>query len=104
MLMTANKRYVQFLAELYSDPLQARSPMLRDVTIRWPGKDAVIDIGGAFTKSPAGGQYELSVDGHPLVTALKIELEIFKETLGYEGKKMARSALTSEVAPLNTTR
>jgi len=97
-------RYVQFQAQLNPNSSGFSTPKLQDVTIKWPGPEQFVDIGGTFTKGPDYGIFELRVDDELLVTGLNIDLEIFKDCLGHLGMTRLTSALTAEVTPRNTGR
>jgi hypothetical protein len=99
-----NRRYLQFRAAMTPDASGLLSPRLKDVTIRWPGPEQFVDVGGTFTRGPTYGVFEIRVDGERIKTGLKVDLEIFKDTRGYRGTRRIRSALSAEVRPRNTGR
>jgi len=96
-------RYVQFRAGFLASADRLKTPLLKSVTVAWPGETRVVDIGGTFTKGPDYGVFKLTVDGRDLNTGIRVDLEIFKDVRGYySGKKRMISSLTSEVRPRNT--
>ena len=97
-----NGRYLQFRANLTASPGENKTPVLKDVTIKWNGETRVVDIGGTFTKGPDYGIWELKVNGQTLTTGLSIYLKIFRDALGFLGNKRFYSELTSEIQPRNT--
>jgi hypothetical protein len=97
-----NRRFIQFLAEIDSDGARDTSPKLREVTIKWNGPERAVDIGGTFTRGPDYGQFELTVDDQEIVTAVSIDLEIFREMRTHKGSRMLTSQATAEVEPRNT--
>jgi hypothetical protein len=99
-----DQRYVQFRAELRPDSGGWQTPKLKDVTIRWPGDETLVNISGTLTKGPDYGIYELTVDGQELKTGLNVDLEIFKDVRGFKGTRRVTSELTAEVVPRNTGR
>ena len=97
-----DKRYVQFQAELEPVSSGLSTPKLKDVTIKWTGEQHLVDIGATFTKGPDGGIFILKVDGETLKAGVKIDLEIFNDTLGFRGTRRITSALSTEITPRNT--
>ncbi|MCF7848661.1 MAG: prepilin-type N-terminal cleavage/methylation domain-containing protein [Kiritimatiellales bacterium] len=99
------KRYVQFQTAMTSDSTGLRTPKLKDVTIDWTGEKRMVDIGGIFTKGPDYGVFELTVDGEPLRSALVVDLEIYRDVLGFNrATKRITSSLSSELRPRNTNK
>jgi hypothetical protein len=96
------KRYAQFRATLFPDNTATNTPKLRDVTVAWNGKTRLVDIMGTFTKGPDYGVVEMSVDGQRIISALTIDLEIFKAVRGYGPVQTNKSRLVSEVSPRNS--
>ena len=98
-----NKRYVQFQACLYSY-LGYYIPTLKDVSIRWTGANMVADIGGAVTKGPEYGVFDVYVDDKPLTKGLTIDLTIYEDVIGFSGKGSNRmtSTMSAEIEPRNT--
>ena len=100
----AYKRYTQFQAIMTSDTQAQYTPILRDVTITWPGEEQLVDIGGYFTKGPGYGIFEIIVDGNPLRAALVVDLEIFKKDvrgLNNQNRRIS-SSLKVDITPRNS--
>jgi len=98
------KRYIQFQALMASDSAtRLASPILKDVTIKWAGERRMVNIQGMFSKGPNCGNFELSVDGKPLQSALIIDLEIYKITqaMNNQSRKMT-SSIKAEITPRNS--
>ena len=98
------RRYVQFQAELGSDSGGIQTPRVEDVTVIWEGGSRAVDVGGTITRGPDYGVFEVTVDGGPLTTAMRIDLEIFKDIRSFGGLQRVRSSIASEVSPRNTGR
>ena len=101
---TGARRYVQFQAELGSDSGGIQTPRVEDVTVIWEGGSRAVDVGGTITRGPDYGVFEVTVDGGPLTTAMRIDLEIFKDIRSFGGLQRVRSSIASEVSPRNTGR
>jgi len=100
-------RYVQFQARMRSnnDPdfSACRTPVLKDVTLRWQGERRITDVGGTFTTGPDYGIFKLLVDGNELKKGVRVELTIFEDVSGFAGKtKRVTSTMIAEVEPRNT--
>ncbi len=98
------KRYTQFQTTMTSDSDNLLTPILRNVTITWPGEEQLVDIGGYFTKGPNYGIFEISVDGKALRAALIVELEIFKKNVkGLNNQnRTISSTLKVDMTPRNS--
>jgi hypothetical protein len=101
-----SKRYVQFLARMTPNSVWwgSATPRLKNVTVAWAGHDSIVDIGGTFTKGPDCGIFEVFVDGRPLKTGVRVDLEIFQDTRGFVGNRRVTSALSAMVTPRNSGR
>jgi len=99
-----DSRYVQFRADFTPNANGTATPKLEDVTITWSGEEQFIDVGATITRGPDYGIFELTVDGERLISGVKVDLEIFKDVLGYQGTRRITSALSSEVTPRNSGR
>ncbi len=98
-----NGRYVQYRATLISDIWS--TPRLRNVLLRWPGDSRLIDISAMVTRGPEMGEFELLVDGTNLYKGVRIDLQIFKDILGADGKAQRMiSEMMAEIEPRNTGR
>ncbi|MDD5704281.1 MAG: type II secretion system protein [Kiritimatiellae bacterium] len=95
-------RYVQFRARLVSDDAVGATPLLRSVTIGWPGEDRIVDVGGVITVGPDFGAYSLTVDGEKVIRGLHVALEIYKDVPGTGGAKRLTSSMSIEVEPRNS--
>jgi type II secretory pathway pseudopilin PulG len=101
-----NGRYVQVQAILrpYAAIWPSQTPILKDFTLTWQGTERLVEIGGAFTKGPDYGTFEVTVDGQPLRTGINVDLEIFDDVRGMKGTQRITSSLVSEVVPRNSGR
>jgi len=97
-----DNRYIQFQAELKPHSSGLATPLLRDVIIRWPGPERLVDVFASVTKGPDYGVFELTVDGEPLRTGVVVDLDIFRDMRVHKGTQRLRSRLVSEVAPRNS--
>ena len=97
-------RYVQFQAIMGSDSsTHLKTPNLKTVTIDWRGERRMVNIMGKFSKGPDFGDFELSVNGKPLQSALIINLEIFKTVQSVNGQtRKISSAIKAEITPRNS--
>ncbi|MBN1671709.1 MAG: hypothetical protein JXR37_11775 [Kiritimatiellae bacterium] len=96
-------RYVQFQAELVSDPYGWDTPKLKDVTIEWNGELRVADIGGTFTVGPDYGIFEVTVDGKILAKGVTVDLEIYEDVRTFQvSNTRLTSAMTAEIEPRNS--
>jgi hypothetical protein len=96
-------RYIQFQAGMTSSLDGLSTPKLQDLDIEWAGDMQLVNIGGTFTKGPDYGIVEVLVDGMPLQSALSIDLMIYKDIAGLEGKaKRVTSSLVADIRPRNT--
>lgn len=103
MVVADQKRYVQFQATLQANSTYTESPLLKDVTINWPGEERMVDIGGIFTKGPDYGTFGVKVDGEALRSAVVVKLEIYKDVYGIRGKtKRVSSDAFVELRPRNS--
>lgn len=95
-------RYVQFRTTFLSDSW-AVAPKLRNVKIRWDGDAKLVDVSAMVTRGPDYGEFEVLLDGTNLYKGVRIDLSIFKDITGFEGK-LARmtSAMMAEVEPRNS--
>ena len=99
-----NGRYVQFQAELQSNPATSDTPKLLDVLTRWTGETRIVDIGGTFTMGPDYGIFKLLVDGQALTRGVVIDLEIYDYIRSHGSSNRITSAVSTEVTPRNTGR
>lgn len=99
-----DKRYVQFMAELTSDSSGLVQPRLKDVTLKWPGPEQVVHVGGTIGRGPDYGIFSVEVDGKKLSSGIDIELEIFKDSRGFAGTRRIVSSLRAEINSRNTGR
>lgn len=97
-----DNRYVQYMAILEPPADRLDTPKLQDVTITWDSEALVSDIGGAFTKGPDYGVFEISIDGATLKKGLLVDLEIYKDVIGAGGTHRITSTLVTEIRPRNT--
>lgn len=95
-------RYLQFHVTLAADTDRVLSPIVRDVTIRWDGPQRVVDIGGAFTKTPSSGIVEVTVDGEQIVTGVTLDMEIYRDIRAHQGTRRLRSQISAEINPRNS--
>ncbi|MFC1467377.1 type II secretion system protein J [Verrucomicrobiota bacterium] len=103
MVVADRKRYVQFQATLKSSADCSKTPLLKDVTIDWPGEERMVDIGGIFTKGPDYGTFSVEVDGEALRSAVVVKLEIYKDVYGIQKKtKRISSEAFVELRPRNS--
>jgi len=99
----SNLRYVQFQAILASNSsTRTNSPLLKEVTIDWPGEARMVDLTGAFMQGPDHGSFTVEVDGEPVRTSLTVDLEIYKDILSFKGNKRMVSTARMELRPRNT--
>ena len=98
-------RFVQYQALLESDSDHMDTPLLRDVTIDWAGERRMVNIMGKFSKGSDYANFELSVNGKPLQSAMLVNLNIFKEVPApnNETRKIS-SAIQVEITPRNSSR
>lgn len=72
--------------------------ILRDITIDWPGAQALVDLNVDFDMGPDCGIVSATVDGESLVKGVGVTAEIYKA--GRTGTNTVRGTLL--VSPLNT--
>jgi hypothetical protein len=101
-----NGRYVQFQAQFFSQPTPGKSDylkscVLKNVSIKWPGADKVVDMSGYFTRRPDYGIFSVKVDDKALTKGLEIKLDI-SENIGLN--KTVSKTITAEADPRNTGR
>ncbi|MDA1086167.1 MAG: prepilin-type N-terminal cleavage/methylation domain-containing protein [Verrucomicrobia bacterium] len=101
MINPGDRRFIQYLVEMHSDPTGYVTPKLKDFTVKWHGPQRVVDVGGSFTLGPSNGIFKVTVDGKELVTGISVGLEIYNGTRGYEGTFRQTSSLTAEITPRN---
>lgn len=92
-------RYVQFKVDLTSDPPYFEAPKLKRVSVRWPGEETVIDVGGYFSKNVDYGTIKLMIDGQELSKSVTVGIDAREEYLQRE----LNSSITSEIQPRNTS-
>jgi type II secretory pathway pseudopilin PulG len=96
-------RYVQFRAQFQSDAWDTAK--LRNVKVRWPGDPKLVDVSAMVTRGPDCGEFEVMVDGTNLYRGVRIDLSIFKDITGFQGKQeRMTSAMMAEIEPRNTSR
>lgn len=91
-------RYVQIKVELTSADPYYDTPLLKRNSIRWPGEETVIDIGGYFSKDEDYGIIKLTVDGQELSKSVEVRLKTAETYLERE----LDSTISSEIEPRNT--
>ena len=97
------ERYIQYQAILTSSSDNLETPLLKDVTIDWPGETKLVNIGGSFIKSSSNGVFTISVDGQKLTSAMTVDLEIFKDVRSMNNiTRRIRSSTQVEISPRNT--
>jgi prepilin-type N-terminal cleavage/methylation domain-containing protein len=99
-----NGRYAQIQAKLRPGGTNATTTaVLRDYTLRWEAEPRSVDLGGVFSTGPDHGIVEVLVDGKPLIQAVTVDLEVYKEItlLGGKRRRFEASAF-SEIVPRNT--
>lgn len=101
-----NGRYVQFQGEFFSQPASGqfnyiKSCVLKNVAIKWPGMDKIVDISGYFTRRPDYGIFSVDIDGHALTKGLEVKID---STSMVALNKTVTKSLTIEVEPRNTGR
>ncbi|MFH0907457.1 MAG: prepilin-type N-terminal cleavage/methylation domain-containing protein [bacterium] len=96
-------RYVQYFAELLPTSGGAQTPKLKNVAIRFAGENTVVDIGGAVSKGPNYGIFELTVDGLKLQKGVTVAMQVYSD-IGTPkgGTKRLVSKASVEVEPRNT--
>ena len=96
-------RYVQYYAELLPTAGGAQTPRLKYVSLGFAGERKVIDIGGAITKGPNYGVFELTVDGAKLQKGVTVAMQVYND-IGVPGGGTKRlvSKASVEVEPRNT--
>ncbi len=100
-------RYVQFRAMFLSQfqhlSLYSATPILQNVKIRWTGDSRLADISAMVTRGPEYGEFEVLVDGTNLYKGVRIDLSIFKDITGFEGKQeRLTSNMMAEIEPRNS--
>jgi type II secretory pathway pseudopilin PulG len=97
------KRYVQYLAQLISSSSGWETPRLKDVTVRFTGEQKIVDVGGALTRGPNYGIFEMLVDNVKLQRGVTVAMEVYEDmpTSGGSTKRLT-SKSTVEVEPRNT--
>lgn len=99
-----NGRYAQVQAKLRPGGTNAVvTSVLRDFTLRWQAETRSVDFGGVFSTGPDHGIVEVLVDGEPLIQAVTVDLEVYKEIALMGGRKRRFTASAfSEIVPRNT--
>ena len=65
----------------------------------------MVDMGALISKGPNQGIFEVTVDGQPLLSALTIDLEIYKDMYNLNSvTKRITSSQRIELRPRNTGR
>ena len=96
-------RYAQFRIELKRSTDKFRTPLLRNVTLRWNGETRMIDVSGTIKKDIDGGVGKIYVNDAPLAFGLIMDIELYKNIGGYGNmEKRLSSSVTTEFAPRNT--
>jgi len=101
-----NGRYVQFQAQFFSQPTSGKadylkSCVLKNLSIKWPGGDKMVDVSGYFTRRPDYGIFSVKVDDEALTKGLEVKLDI-SENIGLN--RTITKTLTVEAEPRNTGR
>lgn len=97
----SSNRYIQYRAVLSSNGIS--TPKLRDVALQWDGETRMVQVGGIFVNGPGYGQFEVTVDGRPLTSPLRVSLVVREEirTMNNETKTVIATE-GFELAPRNT--
>lgn len=95
---TFTGRYIQFKAELTTQDPYYTTPLLQRVSIRWPGQETLVDIGGYFSKDTDYGIFKLTVDGQELSKSVEVRIRATEDYLG----RPITSFISSEIEPRNT--
>ena len=93
-------RYLQFMAVLAPSADTTATPRLEKVELAWDPEVAVCDLVTDITGDPAGGIFEVFVDGRTPTRAVTVNLALFNEFLGVRYEEEA----SAEVEPRNTGR
>lgn len=93
-------RYLQFMAVLAASADTTATPRLQRVELAWDPEVSVCDLVADITGDPAGGIFEVFVNGRPPTRAVTIDLALFNEFLGVRYEQEA----SAEVEPRNTGR
>ncbi|HEY5653941.1 MAG TPA: hypothetical protein VIR63_06200 [Pontiella sp.] len=97
------KRYIQFMALLSSSSGGVSSPTLKDVSIDWDGGSRMVSVGCVVAQRPQAGKVKIEVDGEELRSALKLDLEIYKEIYMMRGTTARiSSSMKVDITPRNT--
>lgn len=101
-----NGRYAQFQGEFFSQPASGKSNyikscVLKNVAMKWPGLQRIVDISGYFTRRPDYGIFSVDIDGHALTKGLEVKIDI---TGAVALNKTVTKSLTIEAEPRNTGR
>jgi prepilin-type N-terminal cleavage/methylation domain-containing protein len=99
-----NGRYAQIQARLRPGGTNATTTaVMRDFILRWEAAPRSVDLGGVFAIGPNHGIVEVLVDGKPLIQAVTVDLEVYKEIslMGGRRRRFTASAF-SEIVPRNT--
>jgi hypothetical protein len=98
-------RYAQFRLEFASkaapgSSIYTKSPVVKSVSIDWPGLTRMVDVSGYFTKRPDYGMFGVKIDGKSLNKGVEAFIEVSQKFAGQTAKR----SLTIEVEPRNTGR
>lgn len=98
-------RYIQFQTRLKSDSAtNLKTPILREVTTSWAGERRMVNIMGNMSKGPDFGDFELSVNGKPLQSAVIVNLEIYEKARGLNDQNVkVSSSIRAEITPRNSS-
>lgn len=97
---TVAGRYVQFMAVLAPAVGYLATPQLREVELFWDPQLSICDLVADVTGDPAGGAFEVFVDGRTPTRAVTVDLALFNDFLGVRYEEEA----SAEVEPRNTGR
>jgi hypothetical protein len=99
-------RYIQFRAKMGTSGAMLSfppTPKLVWVSFKWPGATKMLDVAGYLTRGIDYAQFEVTVDGQPLVRALKVDLTIYKDVRRISGgTERFTSFISAEISPRNT--
>jgi hypothetical protein len=99
-------RYIQFRAKMGTVTTSTRfppTPKLVWVSFKWPGATKMTDVSGYLTRGIDYAQFEVTVDGKPLIRAIKVDLTIYKDARRISGgTERFTSFISAEVSPRNT--
>lgn len=97
----SSNRYIQYQAVLSSNGIS--TPKLRNIALQWDGETRMVEVGGVFVNGPDYGQFEVTVDGRPLTSPLRVSLVVREEIRTMNNQtKTVMATEGFELAPRNT--